>query len=130
MSHMVDLVIFGGTGDLSTRKLLPALYQLQRHQLADRLNRIIATGRGELDPESFRNEAHANLKKYLPQDSWDEAVWERFCQRLDYVKLDAGNAANYAKLAELLNQSEAPGPFSLQPGTEAEPGSTAVHSRS
>jgi glucose-6-phosphate 1-dehydrogenase len=51
MSHMVDLVIFGGTGDLSTRKLLPALYQLQRHQLADRLNRIIATGRGELEPE-------------------------------------------------------------------------------
>ncbi len=109
MSHMVDLVIFGGTGDLSTRKLLPAQYQLQRHQLADRLNRIIATGRGELDPESFRNEAHANLKKYLPQDSWDEAVWERFCQRLDYVKLDAGNAADYAQLAELLNQSEAPG---------------------
>ena len=46
MSQIVDLVIFGGTGDLSTRKLLPALFQLHRHQLADRLHRIIATGRG------------------------------------------------------------------------------------
>ncbi|MEP4149055.1 MAG: glucose-6-phosphate dehydrogenase [Halioglobus sp.] len=109
MSQMVDLVIFGGTGDLSTRKLLPALYQLQRHQLADRLNRIIATGRGEIDPETFRNEARANLEKYLPEDSWDEAVWESFRERLDYVKVDAGNASDYAQLADLLNQSETPG---------------------
>lgn len=109
MSQMVDLVIFGGTGDLSTRKLLPALYQLQRHQLADRLNRIIATGRGEMDPETFRNEARANLEKYLTEDSWDEAVWESFRERLDYVKVDAGNASDYAQLADLLNQSETPG---------------------
>ena len=72
MSQMVDLVIFGGTGDLSTRKLLPALYQLQRHDLADRLGRIVATGRGEMDPEAFRAEARTNLEKYLPANSWDE----------------------------------------------------------
>ena len=53
MSHMVDLVIFGGTGDLSTRKLLPALFQLHRDKLADRLHRIIATGAGSWIPMLF-----------------------------------------------------------------------------
>ena len=49
MKPKLDLVIFGGTGDLSTRKLLPALFQLHRHQLADRLHRIIGTGRYNTD---------------------------------------------------------------------------------
>jgi glucose-6-phosphate 1-dehydrogenase len=66
MSHMVDLVIFGGTGDLSTRKLLPALFLLHRHQLADRLHRIIATGRGEMNTDGFREEARENLQGALP----------------------------------------------------------------
>ena len=60
MSQMVDLVIFGGTGDLSTRKLLPALFQLHRHGLADRLHRIIATGRGQMSTDEFRHEAQGN----------------------------------------------------------------------
>ena len=62
MTNKVDLVIFGGTGDLSTRKLLPALFQLHRHQLAGRVHRIIATGRGEMDTATFRTEAIENLK--------------------------------------------------------------------
>ena len=109
MSQIVDLVIFGGTGDLSTRKLLPALYQLQRHQLADRLNRIIATGRGAIDPETFRQEARANLEKYLPADSWDESEWETFRDRLHYVKVEADNAQDYAQLAKLLDAGKSPG---------------------
>ena len=109
MSQMVDLVIFGGTGDLSTRKLLPALYQLQRHNLADRLNRIIATGRGEMETEAFRREARSNREKYLPDENWDEAVWEAFCARLEYVKVDADNAEDYRQLAQLLQQSDTPG---------------------
>ena len=79
MSEMVDLVIFGGTGDLSTRKLLPALYQLQRHGLSsERLDRIIATGRGDMTTETFVEEAHTNLMKYLPAQDWNEDVWEAF----------------------------------------------------
>ena len=109
MSHMVDLVIFGGTGDLSTRKLLPALFQLHRHQLADRLHRIIATGRGELDTEAFRKEARVNLERYLPENSWDENVWETFRNRLFYQQVDAATADHYQSLGTLLDEGEAPG---------------------
>jgi glucose-6-phosphate 1-dehydrogenase len=106
---MVDLVIFGGTGDLSTRKLLPALFQLHRHQLADRLHRIIATGRGELDTEAFRIEARENLERYLPENSWDENVWETFRGRLFYQQVDAATADHYQSLGTLLDEGEAPG---------------------
>ena len=74
MSQLVDLVVFGGTGDLSTRKLLPALFQLHRHGLAGRLHRIFATGRGEMDSEALREAALGNLQKYLPEGDWDEAI--------------------------------------------------------
>ena len=73
MKPKLDLVIFGGTGDLSTRKLLPALFQLHRHQLADRLHRIIATGRATIATEDFRNTVKAN-QTFLPQGSWSEEV--------------------------------------------------------
>ncbi|TDG15479.1 glucose-6-phosphate dehydrogenase [Seongchinamella unica] len=109
MSEIVDLVIFGGTGDLSTRKLLPALYQLQRHNLANRLNRIIATGRGEMETEAFRREARANLEKYLPHENWDESVWEAFRERLEYVKVDADKADDYQQLAQLLTAGNTSG---------------------
>src|SRR6056297_878287 len=107
MSQTVDLVIFGGTGDLSRRKLLPALYQLHRHGLADRLQRIVATGRTALDTESFRSEAHGNLQEFLPADHWDAAVWERFRDSLHYVPLDADESQDYSALASTLDEGGA-----------------------
>ena len=109
MSQMVDLVIFGGTGDLSTRKLLPALFQLHRHKLANRLHRIVATGRGEMDTATFRAEAKDNLHKFLPKGGWDDAVWAEFEHRLHYVKVDADAPADYENLGSLLDEGEAPG---------------------
>ncbi len=109
MSQLVDLVIFGGTGDLSTRKLLPALFQLHRHGLADRLHRIVATGRGEMDTAQFRGDAEQNLHKFLPPGDWDEAIWAEFSQRLHYVRVEAAHPEHYADLSRLLDESEAPG---------------------
>jgi len=109
MSQMVDLVIFGGTGDLSTRKLLPALFQLHRHKLADRLHRIIATGRAEMDTDTFRRQALDNLHNFLPDGTWNEAVWDTFRDRLYYAKVDACSTGDYQSLAGLLDEGEAPG---------------------
>ena len=109
MSQLVDLVIFGGTGDLSTRKLLPALFQLHRDKLADRLHRIIATGRGDTDTEKFREQASKNLQQFLPDGDWDEDVWHTFRDRLFYARVDAGSPSDYQNLAGLLDEGEAPG---------------------
>ena len=108
MSDKVDLVIFGGTGDLSTRKLLPALYQLHRHGLAERLQRIIATGRRDMDSESFRSEAHANLQEFVAPKDWDTAVWESYCHNLHYVRVDASDGGDYETLTGLLDAGGAP----------------------
>ena len=109
MKPKLDLVIFGGTGDLSTRKLLPALFQLHRHQLADRLHRIIATGRATIATEDFRNTVKANLQTFLPEGSWSEEVWNTFHDRLVYTTIDAGNATDYLALGRLLDDGDAPG---------------------
>jgi len=108
MSEMVDLVIFGGTGDLSTRKLLPSLFALHRHGLAGSLNRIIATGRADKLTEDFRTETYSNLKKFVPAWDWDEAVWEKFHAKLHYQKLDASSDAAYKDLESVLADNGAP----------------------
>lgn len=107
MSQLVDLVIFGGTGDLSTRKLLPALFQLHRHKLAGKLGRIIATGRGEMDTDAFRQEAETNLQTFLPEDDFDPGVWQHFRASLYYQHLEADDEANYVALARLLDEGSA-----------------------
>ena len=108
MSAQLDLVIFGGTGDLSTRKLLPALFQLHRHGLAGRLHRIIASGRSALDLEDFHASVKSNLHAFLPAGSWSEDVWDTFRQRLCYTAINAGSAEGYHALGELLDEGEAP----------------------
>lgn len=113
MKTIVDLIIFGGTGDLSTRKLLPALFQLHRHGLAEPLQRIVATGRGESDTEAFRHEASLNLQRYLDDDQWDEAVWEEFRAKLHYCCLDASKPEDYLQLASYLGEAQATDPVRL-----------------
>ena len=108
MSAQLDLVIFGGTGDLSTRKLLPALFQLHRHGLAGRLHRIVASGRSELDLEDFHASVKSNLHAFLPAGSWSEEVWDTFRQRLCYTAINAGSAEGYHALGKLLDEGEAP----------------------
>ncbi|MCB1729830.1 MAG: glucose-6-phosphate dehydrogenase, partial [Halieaceae bacterium] len=109
MNPKVDLVIFGGTGDLSSRKLLPALFQLQRHGLADRLNRIIASGRSPLQEEDFHASVKTNLQTFLPAGIWSEELWESFRQRLCYTPISAGSPEGYRALGELLDEGDTPG---------------------
>ncbi|HEX4813443.1 MAG TPA: glucose-6-phosphate dehydrogenase [Nonomuraea sp.] len=92
--HPADLVVVGGTGDLSTRKLLPALYHLDRDgRLAPR-TRIIAMSRGGLTDADFRGKVDAEVRDRVPAD--DPAGWRRFLGRLHHVSIDVGGAENGA----------------------------------
>ncbi|AGM40814.1 glucose-6-phosphate 1-dehydrogenase [Spiribacter salinus M19-40] len=102
-----DLVLFGATGDLSMRKLLPALYR--RHsagQLPDN-GRIIATARSELDRSAFIERVRENLATRLAADELTEGDWQSFTERLQFVSVDASEPRGFADLAEALAGREA-----------------------
>jgi glucose-6-phosphate 1-dehydrogenase len=97
-----DLVVFGGTGDLAQRKLLPSLYFRDRDRQLGPCARILGLSRAELDDEAYRRQAEASLRRYLPAADLDEAVLGRFLGRLRHVRLDATSAREWAGLAEVL----------------------------
>ena len=84
-----DYVIFGGTGDLAQRKLLPALYHRDHDgQLPDGA-RLIGASRSDLSREAYQKLAHDALRKHVLPEQRSEESLQRFLDRLDYVKIDA-----------------------------------------
>jgi glucose-6-phosphate 1-dehydrogenase len=100
-----DLVLFGGTGDLAMRKLLPALYRRHCAGQITADSRIIGAARGELSREEYLSLVRASCEAHLGKD-FDVKTWERFAPCLGYVKIDAGNDDDFAALAETLRGRE------------------------
>jgi glucose-6-phosphate 1-dehydrogenase len=96
------LVLFGATGDLARRMLLPSLYGLDSDGLLPEGLRIIGTARTDLDDASFRERAEAALQQYLPQGFYSAGVAERFLSRLHYVAIDITQPAGFERLAETI----------------------------
>lgn len=96
----LDLVIFGGSGDLTLRKLLPALYYLELAGLLGQLVNIIGIGRKAFDDESYRALVEEKLSTYLPADDWNPSSWTLFRARLQFVSLDATDPSCYQRLIE------------------------------
>jgi glucose-6-phosphate 1-dehydrogenase len=94
------LVLFGATGDLARRMLLPSLYGLDSDGLLPEGLRIVGTARTDLDDAAFRERADAALQQYLPQGFYSAGVAERFLSRLHYVPIDITQPAGFERLAE------------------------------
>jgi len=101
-----DLVIFGGTGDLAMRKLLPALYYRHCAGQLPEDGRIIAAGRGAMDREGYLGFLDEKSRRHLRQAEFNESQWRAFSERIDYVKVDASNADDFRVLAERLGHDE------------------------
>ncbi|HKP33216.1 MAG TPA: glucose-6-phosphate dehydrogenase [Sphingomicrobium sp.] len=93
------LVMFGATGDLARRMLLPSLYGLDADGLLPEGLRIIGTARTALDDAGFRSRAEAALQEHLPDGFYSAGVAERFLSRLHYVPIDINDSAGFARLA-------------------------------
>jgi len=100
-----DLVLFGGTGDLATRKLIPALYRRELAGQLDADSRIIGCGRTSLTSEAYTHRLEDALRKRLHHDEWDDTVWARFRERLCFMPLDAQRGADYERLGEQLREA-------------------------
>jgi glucose-6-phosphate 1-dehydrogenase len=90
------IVLFGATGDLSRRMLLPSLYFLDADGLLPVGFKILATARAQHSRTEFVEQVHKILT--TRSEGVDDGVWARFAQRLDYVACDATTAAGAAEL--------------------------------
>ncbi|MGW4248552.1 glucose-6-phosphate dehydrogenase [Nocardia sp. NPDC004722] len=86
-----DIIVFGGTGDLAVRKLLPALYLRDRNGQLTNDTRIIAVSRAGLDDVGYRAKIHGELGQFLPSDLRDASAVRAFTRRLHHVTLDVQN---------------------------------------
>jgi glucose-6-phosphate 1-dehydrogenase len=101
-----DLVLFGGTGDLAMRKLLPALFRRFLAGQFPKNARIIGVARSKIEREAYVTLVEQSCKKFMPV-GMDMARWIQFSQTLDYAPVDASNPADFAKLADKLAQHSA-----------------------
>ena len=102
-----DMVIFGGTGDLAMRKLLPAVYHRHCDGQLPEDGRIIAVARSNFDTASFQHELDTRVRAHIDDSDFDAAHWQAFKQRVHYLQVDVTDAASYGKLVDMLSDREA-----------------------
>ncbi|GAA5787426.1 glucose-6-phosphate 1-dehydrogenase [Chitiniphilus shinanonensis] len=98
-----DMVLFGGTGDLVMRKLLPALYHQHQDGNLPTAGRIICLGRSVADTSAYLSKAHSLAQGYLGKH-YNDADWQSFAERISYLKVDATIPEEFQDLADVLNE--------------------------
>jgi glucose-6-phosphate 1-dehydrogenase len=97
-----DLVIFGGTGDLARRKILPGLFRrFQAGQIPPE-SRIVGAARADLDDAKYRKDVRAALEEFLPTAERPAAEVKAFLELIHYVAIDATGTGGWAELKKLM----------------------------
>ena len=94
-------VVLGAAGDLTQRKLLPALYNLARQRLLSESFAVIGFARRELDDEGFRAKLRGDVRAWAGE-RFEPAAWDWLAPRISYVRGEFEDQAAYARLAERL----------------------------
>jgi len=102
-----DLVVFGGTGDLAARKLMPALFQRDLAGQIPTEARVIAVSRRGLDADAYRILVRDALRRHVKAEEFTPPALERFLERVAYVAVDAGGEDGWAALREALQPGAA-----------------------
>jgi glucose-6-phosphate 1-dehydrogenase len=97
-----SIVIFGATGDLTARKLIPALYHLYRDKQMPDDFRVIGVARREKDHVAWRAELRDALEKHSRTKPIDAPAWDEFSNKLFYSQGDLTDAGAYDKLRRVL----------------------------
>ncbi|MEO9599661.1 glucose-6-phosphate dehydrogenase [Parasphingorhabdus sp.] len=96
------LLLFGATGDLAKRMLLPSLFALHEDGLIAADLRIVGTARSVMSDEEYRELAAQSLSEYLPEDRKGNGQLQSFLERLSYQPLDASQTDGFNALAQKL----------------------------
>jgi glucose-6-phosphate 1-dehydrogenase len=100
-------VLFGATGDLAHRKVIPAIYQLWRTNLLPAEFGLVAVARRPYSDEAFAAEVRASVEKYARVLPIDEAAWAELAKRITYQQLDFGDDGGFDRLVERLDALDA-----------------------
>jgi glucose-6-phosphate 1-dehydrogenase len=97
------VVLFGSTGDLAHRKVLPALYQLWRTNLLPLEFAVVCLGRRPYTSDTFRQEIRGSLEKYSRVLPLDETAWRTFSERIEYERMNFDEPEGFDRLAGQLD---------------------------
>jgi glucose-6-phosphate 1-dehydrogenase len=102
------IIIFGASGDLTSRKLIPALFRLDSRGLLSEDCHIVGVSRTKYTSEQFRQELEPEVKAAFAEqgDNWYPGTWGRFARRLHYVAGDATQASGIQALTDWLAKRE------------------------
>ena len=95
------LSIFGATGDLANRKLLPALYFLEQEKYLKENFKIVAIARKEKTNEQYREEASESIKRFSKRKV-NEDVLKKLVSRMHYNQLEISNTSDYTMLKKFI----------------------------
>lgn len=98
------LVIFGASGDLTHRMLIPALYNLEYDRLLADNFTVVGFSRQEKTDESFRAELRKSVSEAGDAKPFDEEAWKRLAARLHYISGEYDDAASFARLAAFTDE--------------------------
>jgi len=102
------IVIFGASGDLTHRKLIPALFQLACNRCLANSFKVIGVARNVLSSESFRAKVRAGTEESKETSAFSESEWQNFAPHLEYFNGDFTDPDTYRHLAERLDEIAAP----------------------
>ena len=98
-----DLILFGGTGDLTWRKLMPALFQAMRHHKLPEGGRILAVARDERSDDEYRAFIHERFAEVEASKRPSDEEFSRFAQMLHYRRMDLSRPEHYQGLKEWID---------------------------
>jgi glucose-6-phosphate 1-dehydrogenase len=99
------LVLFGASGDLTRRLLVPAFYNLACDGLLPQKFAVVGFAKDELSPDEFRDRLSKGIRQFTTRDSVDPAIWDPLIERFDYLSGDFAELDSYRRLAERVEQA-------------------------
>lgn len=100
------LTIFGASGDLAWRKLIPSLYRLAHDGWLPERFKVVGLGRTQMSDDEFHEHLRQGVEKFVDAEDFDKETWQHFIARMSYIHGDFGDDATYQTLAERLEDYE------------------------
>jgi glucose-6-phosphate 1-dehydrogenase len=98
------MVVFGGSGDLAHRKIVPALYNLELHRLLPQNFAFVGSSRSEYSDEEYRADMRKAVEEFSRTQPVQHQVWESFAGRLHYIPGSSADPDTYARIGDLLDR--------------------------